>query len=98
MGTYLVTGAAGFIAARTAGLLLDAGHTVVGLDNFNNYYDLRLKEHRLAGLTKRTGFSFVRADIEDEAALASLFALHKFDAVINLAARAGIRASIEAPK
>ena len=98
MGTYLVTGAAGFIAARTAGLLLDAGHAVVGLDNFNDYYDLRLKEHRLVGLTGRTGFAFIRADIEDEAALARIFAQHRFDAVINLAARAGVRASIEQPK
>ena len=98
MGTYLVTGAAGFIAARTAGLLLDAGHTVVGLDNFNDYYDVRLKEHRLASLTGRKGFTFSRADIEHEAALAPLFAQHRFDAVINLAARAGVRASIEHPR
>lgn len=98
MGTYLVTGAAGFIAARTAGLLLDAGHTVVGLDNFNDYYDVRLKEHRLAGLTGRKGFSFVRADIENQAALAPVFAQNRFDAVINLAARAGVRASIEHPR
>lgn len=98
MGTYLVTGAAGFIAARTTGLLLEAGHTVVGLDNFNDYYDVRLKEHRLATLTGRKGFSFVRADIEDEPALAQIFAQHQFDAVINLAARAGVRASIEQPR
>jgi nucleoside-diphosphate-sugar epimerase len=98
MGTYLVTGAAGFIAARTAGLLLDAGHTVVGIDNFNDYYDLRLKEHRLVGLMGRAGFNFLRADIEDDAALARLFAQYRFDAVINLAARAGIRASIEQPR
>ena len=69
MGTYLVTGAAGFIAARTSALLLDSGHTVVGLDNLNDYYDVRLKEHRLAGLTGRKGFTFVRADIENEATL-----------------------------
>lgn len=98
MGTYLVTGAAGFIAARTTGLLLDAGHTVVGIDNFNDYYDVRLKQHRLDALTGRKGFSFVRADIESEAALAPLFAQHRFDAVINLAARAGVRASIEQPR
>ena len=97
MGTYLVTGAAGFIAARTCGLLLDAGHTVVGLDNLNDYYDVRLKEHRLQGLVGRPGFTFVRADIEQPAALAPVFAAHRFDAVINLAARAGVRASIEQP-
>ena len=98
MGTYLVTGAAGFIAARTSALLLDAGHTVVGLDNFNDYYDVRLKEHRLAGLTGRKGFTLVRADIENQAALAAVFAQHHFDAVINLAARAGVRASIAEPR
>jgi len=98
MGTYLVTGAAGFIAARTAGLLLDAGHTVVGLDNFNDYYDVRLKEHRLAALTGRRGFTFVRADIENQATLGPVFAQNRFDAVINLAARAGVRASIEQPR
>ncbi len=98
MGTYLVTGAAGFIAARTSGLLLDAGHTVVGLDNFNDYYDVRLKEHRLTALNGRTGFTFVRADIEDQAVLAEIFAQYRFEAVINLAARAGVRASIEHPR
>jgi len=98
MGTYLVTGAAGFIAARTVGLLLDAGHTVVGLDNFNDYYDVRLKQHRLDALVGRKGFTFVRADIEDQAVLAAVFAPHRFDAVINLAARAGVRASIEQPR
>ena len=98
MGTYLVTGAAGFIAARTAGLLLDTGHTVVGLDNLNDYYDVRLKEHRLAALAGRVRFTFVRADIEDATALAGVFAAHRFDAVVNLAARAGVRASIENPR
>lgn len=98
MATYLVTGAAGFIAARTAGLLLDAGHTVVGLDNLNDYYDVRLKQHRLAALEARPGFRFVRADIEDAAAVDALFAATRFDAVINLAARAGVRASIDQPR
>ncbi len=98
MGTYLVTGAAGFIAARTAELLLEAGHTVVGLDNLNDYYDVRLKEHRLARLRARPEFLFVHADIEDPAALAPVFGGHRFDAVINLAARAGVRASIDQPK
>ena len=97
MGTYLVTGAAGFIAARTCELLLAAGHTVVGLDNLNDYYDVRLKAHRLARLSPLPGFTFVRADIEEPAALAAVFAAHRFDAVINLAARAGVRASIENP-
>lgn len=98
MATYLVTGAAGFIAARTAGMLLDAGHTVVGFDNLNDYYDIRLKEHRLAALKARPGFTFIRGDIENEAELAPLFAAHRFDAVLNLAARAGVRPSIAQPR
>jgi nucleoside-diphosphate-sugar epimerase len=97
MATYLVTGAAGFIAARTAQLLLDAGHTVVGVDNLNDYYDVRLKQHRLAQLTTRPNFTFARADIEQLDALEPLFARHKFDAVLNLAARAGVRSSMENP-
>ena len=97
MAIYLVTGAAGFIASRTAHLLLDAGHTVVGVDNLNDYYDVRLKEHRLAALQSRGNFSFARLDIEHLAALEPLFRQHKFDAVLNLAARAGVRYSMENP-
>jgi UDP-glucuronate 4-epimerase len=97
MAHYLVTGAAGFIAARTTQLLLDAGHTVVGADNLNDYYDVRLKQHRLAQLTGRPNFTFARLDIEQLDALEPLFAQHKFDAVLNLAARAGVRASMGNP-
>jgi nucleoside-diphosphate-sugar epimerase len=97
MAHYLVTGAAGFIGARTSELLLDAGHTVAGCDNLNDYYDVRLKEHRLARLTARPGFTFARADIENPAALAPLFTGTTPDAVINLAGRAGVRASIDHP-
>jgi nucleoside-diphosphate-sugar epimerase len=97
MATYLVTGAAGFIASRVSEQLLAAGHTVVGLDNLNDYYDVRLKEWRLARLQSRPGFSWQRADIEDLAALERVFAAHRFDAVINLAARAGVRASLAQP-
>ncbi len=97
MATYLVTGVAGFIAARTSEMLLDAGHTVVGLDSLNDYYDVRLKEHRLARLAKKPGFTFVHATIELPPALEPLFARHRFDAVLNLAARAGVRASIDHP-
>ncbi|MDA7675854.1 NAD-dependent epimerase/dehydratase family protein [Akkermansiaceae bacterium] len=94
----LITGCAGFIGARTAQLALDAGHSVVGLDNLNDYYDVRLKRHRLEPLLARDGFQFHHLDIEDGEALDRVFADHRFDAVINLAARAGVRASIEDPR
>ena len=81
MATYLVTGVAGFIAARTTQMLLDAGHTIVGVDNLNDYYDVRVKQHRLARLTGRPNFSFAQLDIEQMAALEPLFAQHRFDAV-----------------
>lgn len=94
---YLVTGAAGFIGAKVAEQLLDEGCEIVGIDNMNTYYDVRLKQHRLAGLTPRKGFSFYRIDIEHKDALDVLFMHHRFDAVINLAARAGVRYSVENP-
>ena len=97
MKPILVSGCAGFIAARTAEFLLDQGREVVGVDNMNDYYDVRLKEHRLAKLEGRPGFSFVRMDIEDLAALCRLFSGHDFDYVLNLAARAGVRYSMENP-
>jgi UDP-glucuronate 4-epimerase len=89
---YLITGAAGFIGARVAELLLEAGHHVVGVDNLNDSYDVRIKEHRLQLLQSREGFSFTRMDISDRAVLQSLGG-EPFDAVINLAARAGVRDS-----
>ncbi|MCO8121963.1 SDR family NAD(P)-dependent oxidoreductase [Stieleria sp. TO1_6] len=95
-GTFLVTGCAGFIASRVAALLLESGHRVVGIDNVNDYYDTTLKEHRVESLAQDR-FTFHRADIEDEAALAKLFDADKFDAVFNLAARAGVRYSMENP-
>lgn len=93
----LLTGCAGFIGARTAELLLDDGHHVVGIDNLNDYYDVQLKEYRLSRLRERGGFEFEAIDIEDHGALKELFRDHAFDAVINLAARAGVRASIVDP-
>ena len=135
MATYLVTGAAGFIASKVAEMLLADGHTVVGVDNLNDYYDVRLKDWRLSrllgaaslqlgadpkksvyagvgriipnppgslkkggalGITRPT-FTFHHLDIENLAALDALFAAHKFDAVFNLAARAGVRYSMENP-
>ncbi|GAB5560411.1 MAG: NAD-dependent epimerase [Synoicihabitans sp.] len=120
MSTYLITGVAGFIGARTAQALLDQGHTVVGIDELNDYYDVRLKDHRLhrllggdgsggsdnprvscyANLEKRVhgAFTFLHLDVVDAAAMQRLFAEYSFDAVINLAARAGVRYSVEHPE
>ncbi|HEX7631917.1 MAG TPA: NAD-dependent epimerase/dehydratase family protein, partial [Lacunisphaera sp.] len=133
MSSYLVTGAAGFIAAKVCEQLLAAGHSVVGVDNLNDYYDVRLKDYRLSRLlmsaSKEHGagslklgtdprksiyartpgsllpapclngrFSFYPIDIEDAGLLEAVFAAHKFDAVFNLAARAGVRYSLEFPE
>lgn len=128
MSTYLVTGIAGFIAARVAEMLLAEGHTVVGVDNLNDYYDVRLKYYRLARLAELAGcdasqvaglkervagpplstfgsplslksgrFAFHPLDIEDLPALERVFEQADFAAVFNLAARAGVRASLEHP-
>ena len=93
----LVTGAAGFIGFHTAKQLLERGDTVVGLDNFNDYYDVKLKEARAAVLDNYDAFSMVRIDLADRPAMEALFAKEKFDKVINLAAQAGVRYSIENP-
>ena len=93
----LLTGAAGFIGARTAELLLEGGHQVVGIDNMNDYYDVSVKQYRLDQIEPKEGFEFLELDIEDKEALSSCFKDHAFDAVINLAARAGVRASITDP-
>ncbi len=97
MSTILVTGAAGFIGAKTAELLLRDGHKVVGIDNMNDYYDVRLKKHRLGALNAHHNFSFYKIDIEDAKALNRALSRKKFDAVINLAARAGVRYSLIDP-
>ena len=93
----LVTGAAGFIGFHTAKKLLERGDEVVGLDNLNEYYDVRLKHARLEILERLAGFSFVRLDLADREGLARLFAEQKFHRVINLAAQAGVRYSIQNP-
>ena len=120
---YLVTGAAGFIAAKVCEQLLAAGHRVVGVDNLNDYYDVRLKDYRLSQLLRAKSlelsddpkrsvhalrsqplahssgnFTFHHADIENLAALEAIFSAHTFDAVFNLAARAGVRYSLEFPE
>ncbi len=126
MARYLVTGAAGFIASRVCRLLVEQGHTVVGLDNLNDAYDVRLKHHRLSTLQTLPGFEFHQVDITDriqiEKVLSSQFTVdslqsengtknpdlelkienrkskfENFAAIINLAARAGVRASVENP-
>ncbi len=97
MKTILLTGAAGFIGSHTARHLLDDGWQVVGIDNLNDYYDPRLKEHRITELQKRKGFVFRHLDIEDLAGLESLFKEFRFESVINLAARAGVRYSMVNP-
>lgn len=127
MNRYLVTGAAGFIGSKVCEMLLAEGHTVVGVDNLNDYYDVRLKLHRLARLARQAGleaegsqlsalssqpkapdlklltlksdrFEFQVLDIENLVGLDEVFRARKFDAVFNLGARAGVRASIENPE
>jgi UDP-glucuronate 4-epimerase len=100
MARYLVTGAAGFIGARVAALLLQQGHQVVGIDSLNNAYDVRLKQWRLRKLQAESGFSFSRGDLADRVVIETLWKKHDgdaLDAVINLAARAGVRQSTENP-
>ncbi|MCA3253827.1 MAG: NAD-dependent epimerase [Pseudomonadota bacterium] len=93
----LLTGAAGFIGSTTAHRLLARGDEVVGLDNLNDYYDVRLKEDRLARLLPQAGFRFVRLDVADREGMARLFAAEGFDRVIHLAAQAGVRYSLKNP-
>jgi UDP-glucuronate 4-epimerase len=95
--TTLVTGAAGFIGFHIARQLLGEGREVIGLDNLNNYYDPALKQARLALLQADPQFGFVQADLADRPAIAALFAKHRFEVVVHLAAQAGVRYSIEQP-
>ncbi len=96
MGNYFVTGVAGFIASRVAEQLINDGHTVVGVDNLNDAYDVRMKEYRLRNLQVFPGFTFHKLDISEKSIIKQ-FEKDKFDAVINLAARAGVRSSVENP-
>ncbi len=93
----LVTGCAGFIGWKVTQKLLERGDTVIGIDNMNDYYDPRLKEWRLLTLSTNSNFNFSKLDIADLPSMKNLFSQHRFDAVINLAARAGVRASVENP-
>lgn len=94
---YLVTGAAGFIGFHVALRLCGEGHRVVGLDNLNDYYEVSLKEARLAQLLPLPGFHFERIDLADRQAIAALFARERFDRVIHLGAQAGVRYSLDNP-
>jgi UDP-glucuronate 4-epimerase len=93
----LVTGAAGFIGSHLAIRLLERGDEVIGVDNLNDYYDVRLKESRLDRVKKYPGFTDIRADIHDRDAMAKVFAQHKPQRVVNLAAQAGVRYSLQNP-
>lgn len=93
----LVTGCAGFIGWKTSEKLLNQGYTVIGIDNMNDYYDPKLKNYRLSLLEKNNRFKFFPVDIENIQALEVIFRLYKFDAVLNLAARAGVRYSMINP-
>ena len=93
----LITGAAGFIGSDLALRLLQRGDEVIGIDNLNDYYDPALKEARLARTKDHPAFTDVRIDIEDRAGMAELFEQHKPDGVVNLAAQAGVRYSLENP-
>lgn len=93
----LVTGAAGFIGFHVSQALLARGDEVVGIDNLNDYYEVALKDARLAQLTPQEGFRFIRMDIADRAAMAELFETEGFEKVVHLAAQAGVRYSLENP-
>ena len=93
----LVTGAAGFIGSALSLRLLDRGDEVVGIDNLNDYYDIELKKSRLARTQDHPGYTDIRIDLEDREGIAALFSEHKPDSVVNLAAQAGVRYSIENP-
>jgi UDP-glucuronate 4-epimerase len=94
----LATGAAGFIGYHLCEKLLARGDEVVGVDNLNDYYDVKLKEARLGRLTRQPGFTFVKEALENDAGMDKVFATGRFDAIVNLAAQAGVRYSLENPR
>ena len=93
----LVTGSAGFIGSSLALSLLERGDKVIGIDNHNDYYDPSLKADRLARHENHENYTHIKMDIEDEEAIKNLFSENQFDCVVNLAAQAGVRYSIENP-
>lgn len=93
----LVTGAAGFIGAHLAKVLTERGAEVVGIDTFNNYYEPQLKRDRMAALAEGERFTNIELDLADRPGIEKLFADHSFDAVVNMAAQAGVRYSLENP-
>ncbi|MCD8524102.1 MAG: NAD-dependent epimerase [Saccharospirillaceae bacterium] len=93
----LVTGAAGFIGAFTSKRFVEQGHEVIGIDNLNDYYDVNLKHGRLGWLAEQSGFTFKQVELSDRTAVDAVFAEHKFDRVVHLAAQAGVRYSITNP-
>src|SRR5437868_4904296 len=97
MGKILVTGAAGFIGFHVSRRLLSSGDEVVGVDNLNSYYDVQLKEARLAQLQGQPGFTFRRLDLSDQTGMAAMFAADRPRRVVNLAAQAGVRYSLTNP-
>lgn len=97
MQNIMVTGVAGFIGSKVAEMLLEKGFGIVGVDNLNDYYDVRIKNWRLQNLTNYPGFIFYRTDVENYEAMKTIFQNHTIDAVINEAARAGVRSSLENP-
>jgi len=97
MSNYLITGSAGFIGFHLCKRLLGGNHNIIGLDNLNNYYDVSLKESRLNMLKQYDNFTFYKASLEDNDAIKKIFASHDISVVINLAAQAGVRYSLENP-
>ena len=97
MKKILVTGAAGFIGSKVSEMLLEEGYDVIGVDDLNDYYDIKLKMWHLDNLKKHSNFKFYKIDIENYERLKSIFQLNHYVAVINLAARAGVRYSLENP-
>ena len=97
MKTILITGAAGFIGSNLAKALV-SDNKIIGFDNVNDYYDVKLKEYRLSQLDSSPNFTFIKGDLADKQAVHSIFEQHQPDIVVNLAAQAGVRYSIENPK